>query len=259
MQYLIAIDSDGTLKHSDGTISIRAKNIVRKLISTNIIVVCTARPRYHTLKVSSELGSNDYLISSNGTEVFDNRKGKIIWASYLNKMDCQKIFEYSIKNDIRVMFVLENTEYVTQFIRNENQILLNKLNFNEVLDGKVKQIMVIDSDKQKIKEFKKIVIEEYKLNVMDSSKEDKEEIWFSIVSNDSSKGKALLKLAKYLNMTNDKIIAIGNDNNDISMLDIANLGVVVSNATEDAKKHANMIIDSNDEDGVAKFLESLEI
>ncbi|MEG1150457.1 MAG: HAD hydrolase family protein [Bacilli bacterium] len=49
MQYLIAIDNDGTLKHSDGTISVRTKNIVQKLILTNIIVVCTARPRYHTL------------------------------------------------------------------------------------------------------------------------------------------------------------------------------------------------------------------
>lgn len=93
---------------------------------------------------------------------------------------------------------------------------------------------------------------------MDSSKEDKEEIWFSVVSNNSSKGIALLKLAEYLNISNDKIIAIGNDNNDISMLDIANLSVVVSNATDEAKKHATLIIDSNDEDGVAKFLETFK-
>lgn len=258
MTRLIAIDSDGTLKQSDGTISNRAKNIVKKLISNDIIVVCTARPRYHTLKVSSELGSDNYLISSNGTEVYDNKNKEIIWASYLNSVECKKIFKYAVKNNIRVMFVLEDTEYVTQFTRNSNQILLDELNFNMVLEGNVKQVMVIGSDKEKIKKFKKIVKEKYELNIMDSSKEDKEEIWFSVVSNNSSKGIALLKLAEYLNISNDKIIAIGNDNNDISMLDIANLSVVVSNATDEAKKHATLIIDSNDEDGVAKFLETFK-
>lgn len=156
MTRLIAIDSDGTLKQSDGTISNRAKNIVKKLISNDIIVVCTARPRYHTLKVSSELGSDNYLISSNGTEVYDNKNKEIIWASYLNSVECKKIFKYAVKNNIRVMFVLEDTEYVTQFTRNSNQILLDELNFNMVLEGNVKQVMVIGSDKEKLKNSKKL-------------------------------------------------------------------------------------------------------
>ena len=60
MKYLIAVDSDGTLRHSDGTISEKTKEIVKKVINKrNTVVVCTARPRYHTLKVSNELGAND--------------------------------------------------------------------------------------------------------------------------------------------------------------------------------------------------------
>ena len=67
MPYLIAIDSDGTLRHSDGSISTRTKKIIEKLvIKGNIVTICTARPRYHTLKISEEVGINGFLISSNG-------------------------------------------------------------------------------------------------------------------------------------------------------------------------------------------------
>ena len=75
MKYLIAIDSDGTLRRSDGTISNETKEVIKKLKDQgHIIVISTARPRYHTLKISNEVGINDYLISSNGTEVYDNIK-----------------------------------------------------------------------------------------------------------------------------------------------------------------------------------------
>lgn len=51
LKYLIAIDSDGTLRHDDGTISDRTKIIVSKLVDLgNYVVICTARPRYHTKK-----------------------------------------------------------------------------------------------------------------------------------------------------------------------------------------------------------------
>lgn len=256
MKYLIAIDSDGTLRHSDGTISKRTKDIVKKIIDKgNIVTVCTARPRYHTLKVSSELDANDYLISSNGTEIYDNINKKIIWASYINSIDCEKLYNYAISNNIRIMFVLENTEYVTQFTRNDDQILLTDNNIKDVLNGKVKQIMVIGKEKEKIRIFQDKVINEYHMNVLDSSNDLKEEIWFSIVSNESSKGTALIKLSEYLKIPIENTIVFGNDNNDISMFEVASKSVAVANASPNAINKAKEITESNDNDGVAIYLE----
>ena len=84
-----------------------------------------------------------------------------------------------------------------------------------------------------------------------------QEYYFSIISENSSKGVALLKLANYLNISFENTIAIGNDNNDLSMIRVAGVGVSVANATSDLKKSADLIIKSNDEDGVAIYLESL--
>ena len=67
MKYLIAIDSDGTLRHSDGNISDKTKKIIKKVVDCgNIVVICTARPRYYTLKVSNEIGLNEYLTLGHG-------------------------------------------------------------------------------------------------------------------------------------------------------------------------------------------------
>ena len=65
------------------------------------------------------------------------------------------------------------------------------------------------------------------------------------------------KLAEHLNIPMCNTVAIGNDNNDLSMIQVARVGVAVGNATDELKKVANFITNSNDEDGVAKFLEKL--
>lgn len=252
MKYLIAIDSDGTLRKSDGTITQKTKETIKKVIEKgSTIVICTGRPRYHTLKIAKEIGASQYLISSNGTEIFDSSNNKILYASYLPETICNSIFKDTLKIGIRVIFVCDNVEYVTKFTRNDSQILLDNNNFKEVKN--VKQIMIIDSDYDKIAKYKTKVLNEYKLNVIDNS-EKKEEPWFSIISNGSSKGNALKVLANYLNIPTRNTIAIGNDINDLSMIRIAGIGVAVSNAIEELKKEADVITNSNDLDGVANYL-----
>lgn len=260
MKYIIAIDSDGTLRKTDGTISEFTKMVIKKQIEKeNVVVICTARPRYHTQKISNEVGANNFIISSNGSKIYDVQKKKVIWAKYIDKKSCKLLYDYAILNNIRIMYVLENTEYVTQFTRNDNQVLLTEDNFDEVINNKVKQVMVIGKEKDKINMFKEIVQNEYKMNILASSKENSEENWFSVVSNEASKGIAVLKLSKYINVSKENIIAIGNDNNDISMFKVAKISAAVSNSTKKALENAKYKIKSNDEDGVAIFLNELDL
>lgn len=95
------------------------------------------------------------------------------------------------------------------------------------------------------------------LNIIDSSDEFGDEIWFSIVSGNSSKGLALCKLSNYLEIPNKNTIAIGNDMNDVSMLKCAGISVAVGNAIPEILDNATVITKSNDLDGVAVFLETL--
>lgn len=258
MKYLIAIDSDGTLRHSDGTISEVTKKAISRLVENgHCVVICTARPRYYTKKIAEEVGASPYLISSNGSEIYDNNKDKIIFALYITTSQCKKLYNYAKYRNLRIVFVTEDKEYVTNFTRNENQILLDNSNIEELLSIKIKQVMIIGTEKRKILAFRKKVEEEFEVDILDSSNNQKDEIWFSVGSSDSSKGNAVIKLSKYLGISLKNTIAIGNDYNDLSMFDVCEVSAAVDNSNDDIKTHADIVIKSNDADGVAEYLDTI--
>ena len=72
----------------------------------------------------------------------------------------------------------------------------------------------------------------------------------------SDKANALIKLHEYLNHDIKDTTVFGDSINDIGMFKIAGKAVAVANALEEVKKEADIVLkESNDEDGVAKYLQ----
>ena len=258
---LIFIDSDGTLKKTDGTISDRVKKAIEKNREVgNKIIICTARPRYQTLEVMKEAGADSIIVSSNGSEIYDSNDNKIIFNFFIDNDSVIKLVKYAYSKDIRLILTMEDYDYVTKEIRNPNQKLLNKHNYVEELTGcNVKQCMFIDKKSEEIYKIKDILSENNKLHIVDEINESSsyEEKWFSVSNSNCSKGNALKIVSKYLNIPIENTITIGNDKNDISMFEVAGVSVAVANASDDIKSKVDHITLSNDEDGVAIFLETL--
>ena len=254
-KFLIAIDSDGTLRHSDGTISEYSKEVINKVVSNgNIVVLCTARPRYYALKICSEVGINNYFISSNGAEVYDNIKGDIIYSKYISSSLCKELYFSASKHNVRIIFVTEENEYATLFTRNDSQILLDDSNLEECINKDIKQIMFLSTNTKHLDKLKKLVDSNKDLTINNYSSKNKVEQWFSVTCSGLSKGKALEELSKYLDIPIENTIAIGNDINDISMFKSAGVSVAVANADDEIKKYVDFVTLSNDEDGVAAYL-----
>lgn len=81
------------------------------------------------------------------------------------------------------------------------------------------------------------------------------EKWHRFAAKNSDKGTSLQILIEHMGVDLSDIIAFGDDTNDLGMLKLAGVAVAVSNAIDEVKGVANYITDSNDDDGVAKFLE----
>ena len=79
--------------------------------------------------------------------------------------------------------------------------------------------------------------------------------YYEIMNKNASKGNALAKLADHLGLNKDEVMAIGDNENDLSMIDYAGIGVAMGNATENVKTIADVHTTSNDEDGVAQIIE----
>lgn len=258
---LILIDSDETIKRSDGSISERTKNAVFKNRQIgNIIVICTARPRYQIIEVMDEVGANKIVISSNGAEICDVANKKIIKSVFIDKNEIFKFIEYAYLKDIRLILTATDYDYVTKEIRNSKQILLKKDDYlNQIKDIDIKQCMFIDKKETEIYNLKKIVSESENVDIVDEIRENDpyEEKWFSVVNSNTSKGRALLELADFLEIPIKNTIAIGNDKNDISMFETCGFSVVVDNASDFIKDKVNYVTYSNDKDGVGIFLEKI--
>ena len=258
---LILIDSDDTLKKSDGTISERSKKAIRdNRKAGNIVVICTARPRYQTLEVMRDSDANCIVVSSNGAEIYDSRKEQVLFNSFIDKNLVIKLVEDAFVNDIRLILTTENIEYVTKEVRNPKQVLLINADYVNVLsECDIKQCMFIDEKKDKIYMEKEVISHFNELHIVDEISENSSyyEKWFSVSNVRCSKGNALKFLSDYLNIPIENTIAIGNDKNDISMFEVAGLSVAVDNASDDIKSKVDYITLSNDEDGVAVFLEEI--
>ena len=171
-----------------------------------------------------------------------------------------KLVEDAFVNDIRLILTTENIEYVTKEVRNPKQVLLSNADYVNVLsECDIKQCMFIDEKKDKIYMEKEVISHFNELHIVDEISENSSyyEKWFSVSNVRCSKGNALKFLSDYLNIPIENTIAIGNDKNDISMFEVAGLSVAVDNASDDIKSKVDYITLSNDEDGVAVFLEEI--
>ena len=92
---------------------------------------------------------------------------------------------------------------------------------------------------------------------MDIKFKDDKTIFCDIANINSNKGSAVKKLLEILNIKKEKTIAIGDDINDLSMFEQVGYKVAVDNAIDIVKENADEITLSNDEDGVAVFLDKM--
>lgn len=81
------------------------------------------------------------------------------------------------------------------------------------------------------------------------------EEWYRFAHKNATKGYAISKLLQYLHIGFDEVAAFGDDYNDVDMFKNCGYGVAVSNAIDEVLQIATHVTSSNDEDGVAKFIE----
>lgn len=252
------IDSDQTLKNDKGYISEKNRKAIKRVVDNgDYAIICTARPRYHTLEIMDDISASNYIISSNGAEIFDAKKNKIIKSYYVDKKTVNYLIKICFKLDIRLVLSSDDIDFVTKNIRNESQILLMKNKFHEQLKNvKIKTCMVIDSNIDAVLNLKKIIsLKDNICIINEKSQQDKyTEEWFCVGNKKANKGNGLLYIANYLKVPIINTIAIGNDYNDVPMFNVCNISISVDNADDEIKSLTKYSVASNNNNGVAEAI-----
>lgn len=266
---LICIDMDGTLLSSNRKISERTKTALKKAEALGIhIVISTGRIFSNAAFYSDLIEVKSPVIASNGSFVREKDMDKVIYKCAIENEICMKIIDICKRHKIRVSFftpygMCGNSKLFCFIMKMYIQIETKEpisVNFtpgykkvSEYVSknkGNIVKCEIVHRDPDKIKSLREALAQIEGIEIVWSSSRNIE-----ITEKGVSKGAAAKKLAEYYNIDREEVIAIGDSENDVSMIQFAGMGVAMGNAQKRVKEKADYVTDTNDADGVAKVIE----
>ena len=272
---LIAIDMDGTLLSNEKTISqANIQAIQDAKDQGHIIMICSGRPHDGILQFLAENKLDLPLAGSNGAVTYT--ENKIIHSAIMDVHVAAKVF-HQLEEQRHPFKIYTNKGVFTQ------EAFLERAQ-KEYLDApekegphRIKIELLVESHTnfpsnmittfEDLTEDKELVIFKYfvfvphelKKQTLHSSIESIEGLAITssgmdnleIMGTDGNKGTGLKQMAKHYHIPIEDTIAIGDNFNDLPMLNVAGLSVAMENAEENVKKVCDVITLSNEEDGVA--------
>ncbi len=260
---LICTDLDGTLLGNDKTVSKKNINAIEYFKNEGgKFTFVTGRMPFFSAEAVEAARPNAPFGCINGGGVYDYAARKYLWKRELTR-SVMELVRY-IDERVPEIGIQVNTFDKVYFCReNESMAEFRKItgventvrDYDDV-DEPVAKIVFGDKNSDKIDTVKRLLAEHPRADEFDFIGSEKS--LFEILPKGIGKGNALLKIAEVLGIEKDRTVAIGDYDNDISMVSAAKLGVAVANASPDLKAVADFVTVSNEEDAVAKLIYDIE-
>ncbi|MGL1890464.1 MAG: Cof-type HAD-IIB family hydrolase [Spirochaetaceae bacterium] len=261
MKYkLIALDLDGTLLDSKGSISNFTANILKELELKGVKIVIATGRSYSSLKPKIHILKLEYpVICYNGAMIRDGKTDEIIHDSNLPEDIAKDLIKVSRRDNITlVSYINGDFYYEKETIETQKYAELTGLSGIKVNFDKLKQLsftkcILIDEHQTLINLEKEFIPKFNKVGYIAFSKPT----FLEFMDISASKAKALDSVAKTYGIKQHEIIAFGDGLNDLEMLEYAGKGIVMKNGFQSLKDKFENSDFTNDQDGVAKYMEKL--
>jgi len=273
MKNIYITDLDHTFLRTDLSLSDYTKKIWNSYASSSILTVATARTHKKTTQFLKGVEVNAPMILLDGSLIATMDK-KIIDTKFISKEVADEIINEGAKFGI-YPFVLSLAD------KNLNEAFLHATTLNayqkEVLKRYAKDDnLIAQKDLKAMKENFKVVymgeeklLEELSRNLQKKFGDSLKFIFapeayvgcyfLSILHKDADKSHGIQSVSEAVGFDLNKLTVFGDNFNDVGMFALAKISVAVANAQAGVKEKANIVLThTNDEDGVAKYLEGLK-
>ncbi|MDR0574272.1 MAG: Cof-type HAD-IIB family hydrolase [Tannerella sp.] len=269
MKYeLIVLDVDGTLLNNDRIITARMRAALIKVQQMGIrLVLASGRPTCGVLPLAQELDMDKYdgfILSYNGGQIMNVQTREILFEKRVDMKMIPYLERKANKDNFAIFTYYGDTIYAND-ISNEHIIQeaeLNSMrlkepdNFSEAITFFPYKCMIVSDDEDALigleNHWKKRLAGE--LDVFRSEK-----YFLEVVPSFIDKANTLSVLLGKLGVDPQNMVVIGDGVCDVTMIQLAGLGIAMGNAQESVKACADYVTLSNEEDGVAVAIEKVVI
>ena len=261
--FLLCSDLDGTLLTDNKSVSKENSEAIEYFKSEGgLFTFITGRPPLIAEDIYEMVKPNAPIGCFNGGGIYDFESSKFLWSIELPK-EAIELVKSAVKEipDIgvqvntknRIIFTHENS--TMEWFRSITNIPNDACDIDEINEPVIKVVFGHDDGKS-IERLSEVLHSHEKSQMFDYIRS--EEKLYEILPKGISKGNLLMKLADILGIDRKNTVAVGDYNNDISMIHAAGIGYAVQNAVPEAKAVADRVTVSNQEHAIARIVEDLE-
>jgi len=271
---LIAIDIDGTLLDHQFQVSAANLQALRRAHERNVeIALVTGRRHAFALPVARALQFDVTLISSNGA-VTRSSSGELFYQDQLPHQTAAALIAHmtnfrdnlvlTFDREVRGALVVEsvdelnaaiqrwmekNAEYIEQVRPIERSLTEDPI--QAMFCGSIARMEEAQAHLLSAPELLR------RVTVLKTQYQARNLCIVDVLNQGCSKGHALRRWAEHREIPSAEIMAIGDNYNDIEMLEFAGVPVIMGNASDDLKKPGWTVTLGNDQDGVAHVVEKV--
>ncbi len=260
-RHLIVLDLDGTLLTDEKVISSKTKKVLLQAKEAgHEVMIATGRPYRASEMYYRELGLHTPIVNFNGAFVHHPKNAS--WEIKHTPIDLkvvkeviEAVEEYSIKN-----MLAEVKDDVYMHYHDEKMISAFALGNPYLTTGDLRTFLTTDPtcllihpEEESVEQVRKHLGDVH-AEVIDHRRWGAPWDVIEIVKSGLNKAVGLSHVSNYLGIPKERIIAFGDEDNDLEMIEYAGIGVAMGNAIKPLQNIANEITFSNNEDGIAEFL-----
>ena len=261
MKYkLIAMDFDGTLLTSDKKITEKNRDVLQKYKNNKYIIVGITARNLSSVNNVCNINTFNYLILNNGSYIYDVKNNIGIDIGHISRNTLINITNNFKDFAEQIDYCSLNKYYIYKKENIKNNGFTVKINSLEDIKEIIVRMNIFLKNNEEINKNKKYIESKFDdLNVFEMSDTDNNNSrkWIALNPKGIDKLKALEILCKKIEISLDEVIFFGDSTNDLSIINKVGLGVAMGNALKEVKEQAKEIILSNDEDGIAIFLDKI--
>lgn len=267
---MIGLDLDGTLLKDDKSIDAKTKEYLETLSANGVhIVPITGRPLSGIPDCVRNIKGVDYIISNNGSKTVLNSTNETLFSLAMDNATSKGVIE-SVKQTGAIFEVfLNHYGYCEKFVFDHYKETYTGTVLGDYIFSSRKQVdnlMTLFDDKNAEADEVFIICKGNDDREIIKAQTDKisgiqycmlADRFLEITKKGTDKGTALELLCNHLKIKLDKVIAFGDGENDLQFLNKAGTAVAMGNASDSVKAQANIITDTNNNQGVLKALKDL--